>query len=83
MEVYHEVGYGNFEDGLPEVVFMAIFFPFNKVLETSLVPAVLLLSCEDFKDYPRWMLRKNSIEFPIGLDLLLIQIVHGLCTYLL
>jgi len=44
---------------------------------------MLLLSHEDFKDYPRWILRKNSIEFPIGLDLLLIQIVHGLCAYLL
>ena len=43
----------------------------------------MLLSHEDFKNYLRWMLRKNSIEFPVGLDLLLIQIVHGLYTYLL
>jgi len=35
-----------------------------------------------FRDYPRWMLRKNSIEFSIGLDPLFIQIVHGLYAFL-
>ena len=30
-------------------------------------------------DYPRWMFKKNSIEFPVIFYILLILLLHGLC----
>jgi len=48
IEVYHKVGYGNFRDRLPGVVFMAISFLFDEVLELSLIPVAI----EDLFHFP-------------------------------
>ena len=41
---------------------------------------LLSLSREDFKDHPRWMFRKNSIEFFIGLLDYLYKFYRGYAT---
>jgi len=38
MEFYHQFWCGNFRGRFPRVVFMAIFFSLDKILESSLVP---------------------------------------------
>ena len=41
MEVYHKVRCRNFRGELPEVVFVAISLPLDKVLELSLMPVAV------------------------------------------
>jgi len=41
---------------------------------------MLSLSREDFKDYPRWMFRKNSMEFFVGLLDYLYKFYRGYAT---
>jgi len=41
MELCCEFWYGDFGSGLPGIVFVAVFFPLNEVLESSLVPTTV------------------------------------------
>jgi len=41
IELYCEFWYGNFGGGLPGIMFVAIFFSLNEVLEFSLVPTTV------------------------------------------
>jgi len=41
MELHYEFWCRDFGSGLPGIVFVAIFFPLNEVLESSLVPTTV------------------------------------------
>ena len=60
MELRCEFWCGDFGSGLPGVVFAAISFPLDEVLESSLVPMTVeyffhLLLCFSINDYGRWV----------------------------
>ena len=61
MELCCEFWYRDFGGGLPGIVFTAISFPLNKILESSLVPTTVeyLLYfplCFSVNDYGRWVI---------------------------
>ena len=61
MELCCEFWYGDFGSGLPGIVFAAVFFPLNEILESSLVPTTVeyLLYfplCFSVNDYGRWVI---------------------------
>jgi len=60
MELHCEFWYGYFGGGLPGIVFVAISFLFNEILESSLVPMTVkyLLYfplCFSIDDYGQWI----------------------------
>jgi len=61
MELCCEFWYGDFGSGLPGIVFAAVFFPLNEILESSLVPTTIeyLLYfplCFSVNDYGQWVI---------------------------
>ena len=61
MELRCEFWYRDFGGGLPGIVFTAISFPLNEILESSLVPTTVkyLLYfplCFSINDYGRWVI---------------------------
>jgi len=61
MELHCEFWYGDFRGGLPGIVFTAIFFSLNKILESSPVPTTVeyLLHfplCFSVDDYGWWVI---------------------------
>jgi len=60
MELCCEFWCGNFGSRLPGIVFLAISFPLNEVLESSLVPTTVeylfyFLLCFSINDYRQWV----------------------------
>jgi len=71
MELHCGFWCGNFESGLPGIVFTAVSLPLNKVLESSPVPMTVeyflyFPLCFSVDDYGRWMvLRLTSCNWVI------------------
>jgi len=60
MELHCKFWCEDFGSGLPGVVFVAIFFPLDEVLESSLVPTTVkyflyLLLCFSINNYGQWV----------------------------
>jgi len=61
VELCYQFRSGDFRDGLPEIVFVAISFSLNKILESSLVPTIVeylfyFLLCFSIDDYGQWVI---------------------------
>jgi len=61
MEFHHQFWYGNFGGGFPRVVFTAILFSLDEILESSSVPITIeylfyLLLYFSIDDYGQWVI---------------------------
>jgi len=61
MELHCEFWCGDFGGGLPGIVFTAVSFPLNEILESSLVPMTIeyllyFLLCFSINDYGQWVI---------------------------
>jgi len=61
VELCCEFWCGDFGSGLPGIVFMAVFFPLNEILESSLMPTAVeyllyFLLWFSIDNYERWVI---------------------------